>query len=109
MKKIVIKTKEKTFFIELHDILYCRAAGSYSVIYLIQGHEIVTSMNLFNLKKRMESLNLILRVSQSILINAFYIQCINHKNRTIELESNCVIPYTIKTQELQEMIQNAYS
>lgn len=49
MKKIPIRTKEITFFIGAEDILYCKAAGAYSVIYLLDKKEIVTSVNLLNL------------------------------------------------------------
>ncbi len=100
-EKIIVRTREKTFFIGSNDIRYCKAAGSYSVIFLTNQEEIIASINLLNLYERMECLESILRVSQSFLVNLICIKCINHSTKEIELHDNTLIPYTIPIRELE--------
>lgn len=104
MKKILIRTKEKTFFIGIEEILYCKAAGSYSVIYLQDNREIITSVNLLNLYEKMDCFPSIYRVSQSFLVNMSFIRCIHHGTREIELSNSFMVPYTLQVKELEQAL-----
>ncbi len=103
-RKILIRTKEKTFLIGAEEILYCKAAGSYSVIYLQDNREIITSVNLLNLYVKMGCFPLIYRVSQSFLVNMSLIRCIHHGTKEIELSNNFMIPYTLNVKELEQAL-----
>lgn len=106
MKKIIIRTKEKTFVIGAHNVLYCKAAGSYSVIYLLTKEEIITSVNLLNLYERMNCLTDIFRVGQSFLVNMKYVKCIHHGSNEIELLDSTKVPYTISLRDIEEQLIN---
>ncbi|WP_430981143.1 LytTR family transcriptional regulator DNA-binding domain-containing protein [Sphingobacterium faecium] len=109
MKKILIRTKEKTFLIGDEDILYCKAAGAYSVIYLTHNNEIITSVNLLNLFERLKCFPSIFRVSQSHLININFVRCIHHSTKEIELSNSFLLSYTIKIKELEQALLSMVS
>jgi len=100
MKRIVLRTKDKTFLIGQEDVLYCKAAGSYSVIFLTNNEEIITSMNLFNLYDKIKGFSTVMRVSQSFLVNMLYVRCICHNPKEIELRNNKKIPYTLSIKDM---------
>jgi len=100
MKRIVLRTKGKTFLIGPEDVLYCKAAGSYSVIFLANNEDIATSMNLLNLFDRLKGLSTVLRVSQSFLVNMLHVRCIHHDSKEIELRNATKIPYTLTIKNL---------
>lgn len=109
MRKILIRTKEKTFFIGVDEILYCKAAGSYSVIFLKNKREIVTSINLLTLYEKMQCFPSVYRVSQSFLINMNYVQCIHHATKEIELSNDFMVPYTLSVKELEQALMGLIS
>ncbi len=45
-RQIVIKDIDKTYFVKMHDILYCEAEGSYTKFYITHGEPIFVSRNL---------------------------------------------------------------
>lgn len=106
MNKILIRTKEKTFYVDLNDVLYCKAAGAYSVIYMVDKEEIVTSINLLKLFERVKGLKSIIRVSQSFLVNMQFVKSIHHSTKEIELHTNNMIPFTITVREIEHALMN---
>lgn len=104
MHKILIHTKERTFVLKSEDILYCQAAGAYSIIFLISGQEIVTSYNLLTLHERMKCFTFIFRISQSFLVNMQHVRCIQHKTKEIELQNTKLIRYTVSIRELEQAL-----
>jgi len=109
MKRIVLRTKDKTFLIGQEDVLYCKAAGSYSVIFLMNNEEIITSMNLFNLYDKIKALSTVMRVSQSFLVNMLYVRCICHNPKEIELCNNKKIPYTLSIKDMTKKLARIFS
>lgn len=103
MSRILIRTKEKTFFVGLEDVLYCKAAGAYSIIYLVGDKEIVTSINLLKLQERMQCWASIFRVSQSYLVNLLAVRSINHGKKELELENSNLIPFTVSVREIEKI------
>lgn len=108
MKKILIRTKEKTFYIGAEDVVYCKAAGAYSVIYLLNNQEIITSINLLNLFEKLKCFPSMLRISQSHLINIRFVRCIHHTTKEIELSNNFFLSFTIKIKELEQALINIF-
>jgi DNA-binding LytR/AlgR family response regulator len=109
MHKILIHTKEITFVLRSEDILYCQAAGAYSIIYLVSGQEIVTSFNLLNLYERMKCFTLIFRISQSFLVNMQYVQCIHHLTKELELRNSKLLRYTVSIRELEHALLGIFT
>jgi len=105
-KKVVIRTSQKTFFLGFTDIMYCKAAGAYSVIYLTNGEQIITSNNLSKLFSLLSPLCYIYRICQSYLINTYYIKCIHHATKEVELHNNIMVPYTISIKDIEEALNS---
>jgi len=45
-KKIIIATEKETFFLNISDIIHCKADGSYTTVFLVTGKSILTSKTL---------------------------------------------------------------
>jgi len=72
-KKIVLKTTENVFIIEIPRISFCESDGSYTVIHLDDGKKIMVSKNL---KEYDDMLNEqgFYRIHKSFLINLSYVE-----------------------------------
>lgn len=106
MERLQIKTKGKTYIVDLHDILYCRAAGSYTEIFLTNGGIIVASVNLSNIQERMNYCARIFRVSHSILVNLQYMVCIHHGSRKLELMGSVKLSFTVTIKEIEDKLES---
>jgi len=106
MKKVLIKTREKSYILYESDILYCKASGAYSIMYLKDGRNVVTSMNLLKLSSNIERFSAIYRVGRSYLVNINYVMSINHAKKNLELYSDVIVPYSIPFKELEEIFDN---
>lgn len=106
MKKVLIKTKERSYILRESEILYCRASGAYSVIYIKDRQEIITSMNLQKLYMKMGIFSSIFRAGKSYLVNISYVHSVNHITKELELEGDIIIPYSILFRNIEEAFIN---
>lgn len=72
-KKIGIPTSEGLLFIKVINIIRCEADGSYTQIYLMDGHKITVSRILKEYEELLKDYNFV-RVHQSHLINLEHIK-----------------------------------
>ena len=93
-KTIVVKNKDLLFKIQLSEILYCRANGSYSLI-KTSKEEISTAKNLSTLEKLFES-NSFLRISRSYLVNMDYCLCIDTSSRMLFFKNDEKIQASVR-------------
>ncbi|WP_436410294.1 LytTR family transcriptional regulator DNA-binding domain-containing protein [Parapedobacter flavus] len=104
MSRLIIRTKGKTIVVNPLDVLYCKASGSYSVLFLNNSvDELCTSVNLSCLQRRMESLSYMVRVSKSLLVNIGFVECIHHSPKEIELKNGERMPFTMSISALEEV------
>lgn len=94
MKKMAIRVKNNTLFIELDKISYIQADGNYSSIYLITGEKYYVSKTLKEIDEFTSDLKDFIRISKSIIINS--IMCSHYKRG----ENSCV---TLKSGEVFEI------
>jgi len=104
MRKLIIKTKGKTYCIDVETILYCRASSSYTCIYLASGDTVIASFNLTVMHEKLDHCDFIFRVSRSHLINLHYLSAIDHTNRVVELRNDIKIPYTGLLKEIEDSL-----
>lgn len=104
-EKILIRTKSRTHLVLISEILYCKGAGAYSVLYLRDSDEIVASVNLVTLHSKILPHRNIFRVGQSFLVNLEYVKCIYHSPKEIEFFNNIRIPYTVTVKMLEEELR----
>ena len=91
-KKIVIKTVNKTYFIEVDKILYCKSEGSYTSV-VTEKEVTLASKNLKHFQDLLSEYDFI-RTHQSYLVNKKYITAI--KNDTIILNNTLSIPVSLR-------------
>lgn len=104
MKKLTIKTKGKTYYIDVNRILYCQASSSYACIYLVDGEVITASFNLSNLQNKLQDWIFMHRVSRSHVVNLRYVSCIHHSDKIVELNNGNEIPFTGTLKELEDTL-----
>lgn len=73
LKRISIATPDGYVFVEVSDILYCKADVNYTHIYTKQGDKITTSKTLKTFEKLLLN-NHFFRVHNSYLVNLFYVK-----------------------------------
>lgn len=71
-KKLVLKTQESVFVVELDEIIRCEADRNYTSFFLVNGKKILVSRTLKDYETLLTSHNF-LRVQQSHLINLDYV------------------------------------
>ena len=92
IQKIVIKTTNKTYFIEVNEILYCQSEGSYTSI-VTSDETILASKNLKHFQDLLLEHDFI-RTHQSYLVNKNHVTAIEHD--FIILRRNISIPISLR-------------
>lgn len=82
--KIAFPTYEGVEFVEIENIRYCEADGSYAVIHLTDGKKILQSKSLKQVELMLEG-HRFLRIHQSYLIN------LNHLKRYVRGQGGTVV------------------
>ncbi len=102
-KKIVIKTTNKTYFIDVAKILYCHSEGSYSNI-ILEESSILASKNLKYFQDLLSEYSFI-RTHQSYLVNKKYVTGL--KNDTIILNGKLSIPISLRRKsEIKALLED---
>ena len=103
VQKIVIKTTNKTYFIDVTKILYCQSEGSYSKIVLKES-SILASKNLKYFQDLLAEYSFI-RTHQSYLVNKKHI--IRLENDILILNGNINIPISLRRKsEIKALLSN---
>jgi two-component system LytT family response regulator len=82
LQRIALATTQGTFFIQLDDILYIKADGSYSHFHLKDGSELVTSRKI-NEYNRLEKMGSFMRIHRSHSINLKHIQKVERGSASV--------------------------
>jgi two-component system LytT family response regulator len=73
LKKIVIPLSEGSLFVELNDIVFLKAEGSYANIFFKDGNKVIVSKNLKDYEDQLTLEEGFFRTHRSFLINTNYI------------------------------------
>jgi two-component system LytT family response regulator len=73
IKKIVIPLSEGSLFVELNDIVFLKAEGSYANIFFKDGNKVIVSKNLKDYEDQLTMEEGFFRIHRSFLINTKYI------------------------------------
>lgn len=92
-RQIVLKDIDKTYFVNMNDILYCEAEGSYTKFYLSNAEPIFVSRNLRSYEELLAPAGFI-RTHHSCLVNPSKIKIYDRKtdSGTLILEGGHSIP-----------------
>jgi two-component system, LytTR family, response regulator len=73
LKKIVIPLSEGSLFVELNDIIFLKAEGSYANIFFKDGNKVIVSKNLKDYEDQLTLEEGFFRTHRSFLVNTNYI------------------------------------
>ena len=93
-KKMAVRVKNTTIFIEMNQVSHIQADGNYSIISLINGTKYVVAKTLKEIDEYSVDVRGFIRINKSVIINSA--QCTNYQRG----ESNTV---TLKTGETFEI------
>ncbi len=98
-KKIVLKDIDNTYFVNIKDILYCEAEGTYTKFYLVNEAPLLVSKNLKEYAMILEPAGF-LRTHHSFLVNADKIKLFDKKDGgLLVLDSGASIPISQRKKE----------
>ena len=92
-------------FFDYKDVLFLKSDNNYTTIYLNNGKEYLMIKSLAKLERELND-SLFIRVNQSYLINKIYVVNIDKKKKTILLNNDHIIHFTINLKRLIELITN---
>lgn len=96
LQKIILKTAERIFSINIQDIINCEGQANYTTFYLIDGSKIVVSNSLKDYETTLSDLGFF-RTHQSHLINmAYFAYFTKAEGGCIVLKNNSKIPLSIR-------------
>jgi two-component system LytT family response regulator len=107
-KQIVLKDTDKTYFIQMKDILYCEAEGSYTKFYLTNSEPVFVSRNLRLYEELLAPAGFI-RTHHSCLVNPTKIKMYDRKtdSGTLILEGGHIIPVSQRKKDFViQFLQN---
>lgn len=81
---ICLKMQKEYCIIQIKEIVFCKAEGSYSIIYFDGGSQLVASKSLIALEKLFNN-QCFIRCHNSYLINFKKIKKYNSRNRLLHL------------------------
>lgn len=100
IKKIILKTVERTHFVLISDIIYCEADRNYTTFLLENGQKIIMSKNLREYEELLPN-TIFLRPHQSYLINTNYItEYIKGDKNAFILTNGHEIPISMRRRDI---------
>lgn len=92
-KQIVLRDIDKTYFINIKDIIYCMAEGAYTKFYIYNSDPILVSHNLRSYEELLEPAGFV-RTHHSCLVNPKSIKIYDRKtdNGILILEGGYTVP-----------------
>ena len=102
IKKIIIPLSEGSLFVELKDILYLKAEGSYANIFFKDGNKVIVSKNLKDYEDQLTLEEGFFRTHRSFLVNTDYIKQISSDGSEATMINEAII--NISRERKQELI-----
>jgi two-component system, LytTR family, response regulator len=102
ISKIVLKTQESVFVVEIDDIIRCESQNNYTLFHLQNKTTILISKTLKEYDEMLSPLSFI-RCHQTHLVNSKYIlKFIKHPNLSLMMVDGTIIPVSIRKKETIE-------
>ena len=99
-KKIILKTSESIYIVDVDNVVYCKSDNNYTEFYLSDGKKILVSNTLKHYETTLNK-NIFVRTHQSYLVNTQHI--ITYKKRDggyLVLSNNHQIPVSASKKQL---------
>ena len=102
-KKIVLRDLDGMHIIDIPDILWCHANGSYTVFKMISGEEIIVSKHLKTYERILTQHGLV-RAHRSYLVNIYNIRKIERSKGEIRMKNDETLPIYISADILKSIV-----
>jgi two-component system, LytTR family, response regulator len=103
-KKIVLKTAESIYLIDVKDIMRCEADGGYTTFFIVDGRKIMVSKNLKEYEEMLADCNFI-RPHHSHLINITHMLSFEKRDGgSIVMKDKSMVP--VSTRKKEELINS---
>ncbi|THU34753.1 LytTR family transcriptional regulator [Niastella caeni] len=99
IEKFLIPHRDTIHVVDYSSILFFKSDNCYTHVFLAGGAQFVLVKSLSKLEKEINSPRFI-RISQSFLVNRHFITSIHKKKKSILLEQQHVLPFTISIKTL---------
>ena len=103
-KKIVLTDMEGLHIIDIPEILWCHANGSYTEFVMQDGEKITVSKHLKTYERMLTGHGL-MRVHRSYLVNIFNISKIERSKGELRMKNGVVLPISISSDILKEILE----
>lgn len=98
-QKLILKTAERIYSVNIQDIVRCESEKNYSTFYLLNGQKLLVSTTLKEYETMLVPMGFF-RSHQSHLINMFYFDhYLKGDNHTIVMKDKTAIPLAIRKKE----------
>ena len=98
-QKLILKTAERIYSVNVQDIIRCESEKNYSTFYLLNGQKLLVSTTLKEYETMLVPMGFF-RSHQSHLINLFYFDhYLKGDNNTIVMKDKTAIPLAIRKKE----------
>ncbi len=96
VKKIVLKTSDNIYLVDVQDIIRCESDRNYTMFYLVNGEKIIVSRTLKEFDELLNKYNFF-RVHQSHIINLRYVVRYEKRNKNcVVMKDNSKIPVSFR-------------
>ncbi len=106
-KKIILRDAESVHVLDIHDILWCKAEGSYTQFNLTKQRQIIVSRHLKEYEDLLRPYDFY-RVNRAFLINYKEIVRYDKVEGKLVLKSGDEVPTFVKRDQLREMLAKIY-
>lgn len=97
-KKIVLKTMERIYSVDINDIIRFESDGGYSKVYLLDGKRIMVSRTMKEFEDMLVDANF-LRIHNSHLINMNHLYCFEKTEGHVIMKDDSVVPVSNRKRE----------
>ncbi len=97
-KKIVLKTMERIYSVDINDIIRFESDGGYSKVYLLDGKRIMVSRTMKEFEDMLLDVNF-LRVHNSHLINMNHLYCFEKTEGHVVMKDDSIVPVSNRKRE----------
>lgn len=109
VKKIILKTAESIFMVNIQDVIRCESDDCYTNFYMVDGKKIMVSKTLKEYEEMLSDYGFF-RSHQSHLINLYYMNRFDkHNGGTIFMKDNSKIPVSSRKRNSILKIFDKYS
>ena len=96
-KKIVLKTMERIYSVDINDIMHFESDGGYTKVYLVDGKRIMVSKTMKEFEDLLDAN--FLRVHNSHIINMNHLFCFEKAEGHVVMKDESVVPVSNRKKE----------